>query len=80
MQTDEIISLLNTTPASHEAEEQQLQQLAELLNDLVLHHFDVLVQLLYRVDVPEQEVKKLLQQQPKQDAGLLLATLLLKRH
>ena len=79
MQTNEIIALLNAKPESKTAEELQLKQLAAFLNELILHHFDVLVQLLYRVDVPEQQVKSLLQEQPAADAGVLLATLLLKR-
>jgi hypothetical protein len=55
------------------------KELASLLNDMILHRFDLLVQLLYRVDVPEQQVKQLLQAHPQSDAGMLLAELLLQR-
>lgn len=54
-------------------------QLAALLNELILHDFEGLVYLLYRVDVPEQDVRNMLHHQPKEDAGQLLATLLLQR-
>ncbi len=54
-------------------------ELARLLNDMILHRFDLLIALLYKVDVPEQEVKRLLRQQPSLDAGMLLAELLLHR-
>lgn len=56
-----------------------VNRLAAVLNHLVEHDFESLVQLLYRVDVPEKAVRQLLQQEPTRDAGLLLATLLLDR-
>ena len=54
-------------------------RLAQHLNDLLLHDFAALVQVLYRVDVPEANVKTVLQQNPGTDAGELLADLLLQR-
>ncbi len=45
---------------------------------MIADNFESLVQLLYQVDVPEKEVKLLLQQ-PHTDAGLLLAGILLER-
>ncbi|HET7896245.1 MAG TPA: hypothetical protein VFL47_01200 [Flavisolibacter sp.] len=54
-------------------------QLAAYLNDLVLHDFQALVQLLYRVDVPEKKVKAVLKENPHEDAGALLADLLIRR-
>lgn len=56
-----------------------VERLAALLNQLVAQDFAGLVYLLYRVDVPEQQVRSLLQNQPHADAGDLLATLLLQR-
>ena len=55
------------------------QQLAVYLNDLLLHDFHSLVQLLYRVDVPEKKIKAVLQEHPTEDAGNLLAGLLIQR-
>ena len=54
-------------------------KLAVCLNNLLLDDFAALVQVLYRVDVPEAAVKKALQQNPGLDAGELLADLLLAR-
>lgn len=54
-------------------------ELAVYLNDLLLHDFHTLVQLLYRVDVPEKKIKAVLQQNLTEDAGNLLADLLLQR-
>lgn len=53
--------------------------LASLLNDMILHRFDLLIALLYKIDVPEAHVKQLLQAHPQTDAGMLLAELLLQR-
>jgi hypothetical protein len=55
------------------------QQMAVYLNNLLLHDFSRLVQLLYRVDVDEKRVKAVLQQHPHEDAGLLLTELLMER-
>ena len=55
------------------------KELASLLNDMILHRFDLLVQLLYKIDVPEEQVKQLLREHPQSDAGMLLAELLLQR-
>lgn len=59
--------------------EERRQQLAAYLNTLVLHDFEKLIQLLYRVDVAEKKLKAVLQQHPTQDAGLLIADLLINR-
>lgn len=75
----EIAALLHQMPATTAEEENWLHRLALLLNHLVMHDFNALVQLLYRVDVSEQTVKELLLQQPEEHAGLLLAHLLLNR-
>ncbi len=55
------------------------KELASLLNDMILHRFDLLVQLLYKIDVPEEQVEQLLREHPQSDAGMLLAELLLQR-
>jgi hypothetical protein len=49
------------------------------LNELLLHDFEKLVQLLYRVDVPEQKLRTVLAENTGKDAGELLADLLIKR-
>jgi hypothetical protein len=54
-------------------------QLVTYINYLLLHDFNRLVQLLYRIDVSEQKLKKLLQEQPQTDAAVLIANLLIER-
>lgn len=77
----EISSLLNELNSSLPVVRKETikQQLAVYLNDLLLHDFQALVQLLYRVDVPEKGLKTVLQENPTEDAGDLLADLLIER-
>ncbi|HEY1021462.1 MAG TPA: hypothetical protein VGE06_04085 [Flavisolibacter sp.] len=62
-----------------EQKESIRSRVSKALNQLLLHDFGALVQVLYRVDVPEAKVKTVLQQHPDTDAGDLLADLLLQR-
>jgi hypothetical protein len=54
-------------------------QLAVYLNELLLHDFHSMVQLLYRVDVSEKKLKTVLEENPGEDAGNLLADLVMQR-
>ena len=53
--------------------------LAERFNAMIQKDFDALVQLLYRVDVNEARLRSLLQENPGEDAGLIIARLVLER-
>ena len=53
--------------------------LAEYINDLILHNFNELVYLLYRVDVSEAKLKTLLKENDKVNAGEMIATLMIER-
>lgn len=55
------------------------KHLAEYINELLLHDFNKLVQLLYRVDVNENKLKNLLKENPQTDAAVLIANLLIQR-
>ena len=54
-------------------------RLAVHINDLIQHHFENLVSLLYRIDVSEAKIKSLLQQQPNEDAAKIIAALIIER-
>lgn len=60
-----------------------LQDLKELLakhvNNLLQNDFEKLVNLLYRIDVSEKNLKELLAKNPKQDAGDIIAVLIIER-
>lgn len=73
-----LIQQLLNEPATAE-QEQLRKQLSLYLNDLLLHDFPSLVQLLYMVDVPEQKLKAVLKEKPETDAGSLIADLLIER-
>ena len=55
------------------------EQVARTINDLIQHDFQRLVTLLYRVDVSEQKLKRILKDNPGIDAGLLITDLLVER-
>jgi len=59
--------------------EEMKERLAQYLNYLLLHDFNKLVQILYRVDVNEQRLKELLQNHPGTDAAIIIADLLIQR-
>ena len=54
-------------------------RLSAYINDLILNHFDELVNLLYRVDVSEQKLRTLLKENNSGNAGDLIATLIIDR-
>jgi hypothetical protein len=78
---DDISSWLTDMGAalSPAAKQELKQKLAAYINELLVHDFSRLVQLLYRIDVDEQRLKKLLQQFPQEDAGVLITALILQR-
>lgn len=54
-------------------------KLAAVINHLILHDFDELIRILYRIDVNEQKLKQLLKEHEDVDAGEMMATLMLER-
>ena len=58
---------------------QMEQALAEAINEMILHHYDRLIQLLYRMDINEKKLKTLLQEHPQTDAGRIIAALVIER-
>ncbi|MFL5741891.1 MAG: hypothetical protein ACJ75B_16835 [Flavisolibacter sp.] len=53
--------------------------LRDYVNYLLLHDFNKLVQILYRVDVSEIKLKEMLQDHPQTDASDLITDLLIQR-
>jgi hypothetical protein len=59
---------------------EQIQQLlSSKINELIKTNFPVLVQLLYQMDVNELQLKQLLKEKTAEDAGQLIAGLLMER-
>ena len=55
------------------------QVLIDRINYLVIHDFNKLVQLLYRMDVSEEKLNALLKQYAGRDAGEIIAALMIER-
>jgi hypothetical protein len=53
--------------------------LAEKLNTLIRSNFNELVQVLYRIDISEARLQNLLKTNTDEDAGLIIARLILER-
>lgn len=83
MENAELVRLLNKELATDLADTLSYTeihaQLSERMNQLIKSDFEKLVSLLYRIDVSEKKLKSLLQQFPGEDAGNLIATLILER-
>lgn len=83
MENVELIQLLNNELAieiSGKLSYAELHsQLASYINRLIKNDFDKLIAYLYRIDVSEEKLKNLLQQNPREDAGNIIATLIIER-
>jgi hypothetical protein len=55
------------------------EQLISYINHLLLLDFNKLVQILYRVDVDEKKLKRLLRENKETDAAIIIANLLIER-
>jgi len=55
------------------------EDLANAINELIKNDFSKLVQILYRIDVSEAKLKYILQAHPNEDAGKLIATVVIER-
>ena len=83
MEHAELIRLLNNELAIDFSENIAFSELhshlSSYINQLIKNDFDKLISYLYRIDVNEQKLKTLLQQSPQEDAGNLIATLIIER-
>lgn len=55
------------------------EKLANYIHHLINHDFNKLVSILYRIDVSEQKLKQLLEGNPSEDAGVIIAELIIER-
>ena len=54
-------------------------QLSQYINDLIVNDFQKLVSILYRIDISEPRLKQLLQEENHEDAGKVIADLIIQR-
>lgn len=57
----------------------RFRQLADKINDLLINDFDRLIAILYRMDVSDIKLKNLLKNNPGEDAGKIIAELMVER-
>lgn len=83
MEYAELISLLNNElPVDLAAQKSYAEihtRLSGYINGLIKNDFDKLIVYLYRIDVNEQKLKSLLQENPQEDAGNIIASLIIER-
>jgi hypothetical protein len=83
MKNAELINLLNNELSVQIEVQKSFNEIHALLsayiNTLIKDDFDKLITYLYRIDVNEQKLKSLLQQNPDEDAGNIIATLIIER-
>ena len=53
--------------------------LADKMNQLIRDDFNHLIQVLYRIDVNETKLKQVLKDNPNEDAGKIIARLIIER-
>ena len=58
---------------------EQMHELAFAINSLLTGNFDKLISILYRMDVSEIKLRQLLNDHPGEDAGRLIAELMVER-
>jgi hypothetical protein len=75
-----IESLLNLNSQLTALEKAEIKaDVIQYINYLLVHDFNKLIQILYRVDVNEQKLKELLQANAQTDAAIIIADLLIER-
>ena len=83
MENAELIRLLNNELSIDVAEKisysELHSQLSTYLNTLIKNDFNKLITSLYRIDVNEEKLKLLLQENPGENAGNIIATLIIER-
>lgn len=62
-----------------EWEQMDVAALAARINRLITDDFSGLINLLYRLDISEAKLKKLLSEHPQEDAGKIIAELIVER-
>ena len=83
MENTELIQLVNEEMAIDLPEKISFNEirdkLSEYINNLIVNDFQKLVALLYRIDISEPRLKKLLEEENHEDAGKVIADLIIER-
>jgi len=60
-------------------ENPSVEELSAWVNDMILRDFNGLLSLLYRLDIDENKLRKMLEGIPNEDAGKIIAALIIER-
>jgi hypothetical protein len=74
---DKIVAVTNSI--LEKPPEEIREQLISLINELINTDFYALVQLLYRIDVKEKKLKRVLKNNPQNDSAPVIAELIIER-
>jgi hypothetical protein len=76
---NEIVHIVNDCFSLQAKEDDFMQLLEEKINYLIIHNFNKLIYLLYRADINETKLNKLLADNKKENAGKIIAALFIER-
>ena len=76
---NEIVHIVNDSFSLQSNENNLLDFLTEKINFLIVNDFNKLIFILYRADINEQKLNRLLSENKKEDAGKIIAALFIQR-
>jgi hypothetical protein len=76
---NDIVHIVNQSFDIETTESNVLQYLTERINYLIVNDFNKLIYILYRADINEAKLNKLLAENKKEDAGKIIAALFIQR-
>lgn len=83
MEQQELIDIIKKEMAVDLPEKISMEELRQRLsveiNDLIVHDFQKLVGILYRIDINERKLKYLLRENVGEDAAVIIADLIIER-
>ena len=77
---NEIVHIVNDSFSLQSNENNFVDFLTDKINFLIVNDFNKLIYILYRADINEQKLNKLLAENKKEDAGKIIAALFIQRH
>ena len=79
MMKNEIVNIVNDSFSLQSNENNFVDFLTEKINFLIVNDFNKLIFILYRADINEQKLNRLLAENKKEDAGKIIAALFIQR-
>ena len=77
---NEIVQIVNDSFSLQSNENNFFDFLTDKINFLIVNDFNKLIYVLYRADINEQKLNRLLAENKKEDAGKIIAALFIQRH